>query len=207
MIDWTHAGAGSGTVSGSGEISSATVSDLMARFRRGDRRAVDELFQIFYPQLRQLAAVKMRREDSQHSWQPSQLVHELYLQLIRVKSLPGGAQADRSEQEHFLKFAAHVMRHLLIDHSRLLIKRSTKIDIANFEIVEEETGTVSLLEIDSLLENLAAIHPRLRSIVEMKVFEGLPVEEIGQRLDVAPRTVARNWAFARQWLRESMHVG
>ena len=69
----------------------------------------------------------------------------------------------------------------------------------------EEFG-VAAQEIDDLLENLAAIHPRLRSIVEMKVFEGLSMDEIADRLQIAPRTAARNWTFCKQWLREHLGV-
>jgi RNA polymerase sigma factor (TIGR02999 family) len=184
--------------------SSQTVASLMARFRQGDRDAADQLFTFLYPELKRLATAKMNAEGNQHSWQPSLLVNELYLQLVKVKSLPAPDRTGRSEREHFLQFAAHVMRHLLIDHSRLLASRTTKIDIAHFDVAGEEGGTVNLQEIDDILEKLAAIHPRLRSIVEMKVFEGQSVEEIAKRLEIAPRTVARNWTFCKQWLRENL---
>ena len=183
-----------------------TVASLMIRFRAGDREAADQLFSILYPELRRLAALKMNAEDSQHSWQPSLLVNELYLQMVKVRSVRSPIRGDRSEREHFLQFAGHVMRHLLIDHSRLLSKRAVKIDIAQFDFPAEEAGTASLQDIDGLLDKLAAIHPRLRSIVEMKVFEGLSVEEIADRLKVAPRTVARNWTFCKGWLREQLKV-
>jgi len=183
-----------------------TVSSLMARFRSGDREAADQLFSLLYPELRRLAAIKMKAEGSQHSWQPSLLVNELYLQLIKVKSLPKPEAAERSERDQFLHFAAHVMRHLLIDHSRPLSHRITKIDIAKFETLEEG-GDATLEEIDELLEKLASIHPRLRSVVEMKVFEGLSVDEIATRLGIAPRTVARNWTFCKEWLREKLQAG
>jgi RNA polymerase sigma factor (TIGR02999 family) len=183
-----------------------TVSSLMARFRSGDREAADQLFSLLYPELRRLAAIKMNAESSQHSWQPSLLVNELYLQLVKLKSLPAPETAGRSEREQFLQFAAHVMRHLLIDHSRLLSHRITKIDIAKFE-TPGEGGEATLQEIDDLLDKLASIHPRLRSVVEMKVFEGLAVDEIGMRLGIAPRTVARNWTFCKQWLREKLKAG
>jgi RNA polymerase sigma factor (TIGR02999 family) len=186
--------------------SSITVSSLMARFRLGDRQAADQLFSLLYPELRRLAAIKMNAEGSQHSWQPSLLVNELYLQLVKVKSLPAPETADRSEREQFLQLAAHVMRNLLIDHSRLLSHRITKVDIAKFEVLDE-SGDATLQEIDELLEKLASIHPRLRSVVEMKVFEGLSVDEIGMRLGIAPRTVARNWTFCKQWLREKLKAG
>lgn len=178
----------------------------MLRLRSGDREAADQLFSVLYPELRRLAAAKMCAEGSDHSWQPSLLVNELYLQVIKVKSLPGPESSTRSEREHFLQFAGHVMRHLLIDHARLFSRRVTKIDIASFDMIDSEESSATLQEIDDLLDNLAAIHPRLRSIVEMKVFEGLSVEEIADRLQVAPRTVARNWTFCKEWLREQLHV-
>jgi RNA polymerase sigma factor (TIGR02999 family) len=185
---------------------SVTVASLMARFRSGDREAADQLFSLLYPELRRRAAVKMKAEESQHSWQPILLVNELYLQLIKVKSLPQPEAAERSDRDQFLQFAAHVMRHLLIDHSRPLSHRITKIDIAKFEALEEG-GDATLQEIDELLEKLASIHPRLRSVVEMKVFEGLSVDEIAMRLGIAPRTVARNWTFCKEWLREKLQAG
>ena len=182
---------------------STTIASLMARFRSGDREAADQLFSLLYPELRRLAAIKINAESSQHSWQPSLLVNELYLQLVKVKSLPAPETNDCSERDHFLHLAAHVMRHLLIDHSRLLSQRVAKIDIAQFELTEDGGGA-TLQEIDNILEKLAEINPRLRSIVEMKVFEGEPVEAIASRLQIAPRTVARNWAFCKQWLRERL---
>ncbi len=183
---------------------SETVANLMARLRAGDREAADRLFVLFYPELKRLAAVKMNAEGSEHSWQPSLLVHELYLRLIKVKSLAPPERIEWSEREQFLQFAGHVMRHLLIDHSRLLVKHTTKIDIAHFDVAEDQPGNATLCEIDELLEKLAVIHPRLGSIVEMKVFEGLSMEEIAGRLQIAPRTVARNWTFCKQWLRENL---
>ena len=184
---------------------SVTVAGLMLRLRSGDREAADQLFSMLYPELRRLAAAKMCGEASDHSWQPSLLVNELYLQLINVRSLPAPESSARSEREHFLQFAGHVMRHLLIDHARLLSRRVTKLDIANFDLIDSEENGATIQEIDDLLNNLAAIHPRLRSIVEMKVFEGLPVEQIANRLQVAPRTIARNWAFCKEWLRAQLN--
>ena len=183
---------------------SATVGSLMARFRLGDRDAVDQLFVLLQPELRRLAAAKMNGEGKEHSWQPSLLGNELYLHLVKVKSLPAPENSARSERDHFLHFAGHVMRHLLIDHSRLLSRRATKIDIAEFDELGEETGTASLQEIDDLLDRLGGIEPRLRSLVEMKVFEGLSLEEIAKRLDLHPRAVARNWTFCKRWLREKL---
>jgi RNA polymerase sigma factor (TIGR02999 family) len=181
-----------------------TVAGLMARFRAGDREAADQLVSLLYPELKRLAVARMNAEANRHSWQPSLLVNELYLQLVRVKSLPAPDRADRSEREHFLQFAGHVMRHLLINRSRLLAKRVTKIDIEKVDAAGDKAGTDTLQEIDNLLDKLAAIHPRFRSIVEMKVFEDLPVDEIALRMAIAPRTVARDWNFCKHWLRRQL---
>jgi RNA polymerase sigma factor (TIGR02999 family) len=187
-----------------------SITTLMGRFRAGDRAAADSLFTRLYPELKRLAAIKMASENKEHSWQPSLLVHELYLQLLKVKALPQPEDpSGDSEREHFLRFAGHVMRNLLIDHSRAPAKRYQKIDIATFPLLDEQPSEVTLKEIDDLLEQLARISPRLRSIVEMKVLEGMQVAEIAQRLGVAERTVARNWVFCKQWLRDqfSPHTG
>lgn len=181
-----------------------TIGSLMARFREGDRSAADQLFILLHPELRRLAAAKMQSEPTGHSWQPSLLVNELYLHLVKVKSLPAAESSARSEREHFLQFAGHVMRHLLIDHARLLSRRSTRIDIAQFEDVAGESGTASLQEIDNLLDKLGAIEPRLRSVVEMKVFEGLSLDDIAGRLGISSRTAERDWTFCRRWLRDKL---
>ena len=131
----------------------------MARFRLGDREAADQLFSLLYPELRRLAAIKINAEGSQNSWQPSLLVNELYLQLVKVKSLPAPETDDCSERDHFLHLAAHVMRHLLIDHSRLLSQRVAKIDIAQFELTEDDGGGATLQEIDNILEKAGGHQP------------------------------------------------
>lgn len=176
----------------------------MARFRAGDREAANQLFVLLHPELRRIAAAKMNGERKGHSWQPSLLVNELYLHLVNVQSLPPPEDSGRSEQQHFLQFAGHVMRHLLIDHARLLSRRTTKIDIAQLDGVADETGTATLQEMDDLLDKLAAVEPRLRAIVEMKVFEGLSLEEIAGRLNIGSRTAARDWTYCKRWLREKL---
>lgn len=182
-----------------------SVATLMGRFRAGDRSAADQLFTLLYPELKRLAAAKMALEKAEHSWHASVLVNELYLQLQKVKTLqrPPDHSGD-SEREHFLRFAGHIMRNLLIDHSRSPANRYQKIDIASFPMPDDTPGQVTLKEVDDLLDKLSQLDSRLRSIVEMKVFEGLQVSEIAQRLGIGERTVARNWVFCKQWLREHL---
>lgn len=173
----------------------------MAEFRRGNREAAGKLIELFYPELRRIAAARMRSESASHTWQPTVLVNELYLELTRMKA----RESEGSEQERneFLGLAAFLMRRLLIHHARPLHKRTPRISLT--EAPEpSDSGAQSLWEIEDLLNRLGAIDPKLRAVVEMKVFEGLSREEIAQRLDCSVRTVARHWDFANHWLRSAI---
>ena len=103
-----------------------TVCGLMEEFRAGDSAAVNRLVEIFYPELRKLAAAQMKRERSDHTWQPTVLVNELYLQLTRVKALPPPGPDAASERAAFLGLAGFLMKRLLIHHARPLNRRVDK---------------------------------------------------------------------------------
>lgn len=174
----------------------------MKSFRAGDRLAAKELVDLLYPELRRLAAAQMRRERTPHSWQPTALVNEFYLELVKIKSLkPGEDPAE--EKQAFLRLAAHLMKRLLIHHSRPLYKRVEKVALEE-ETVLSVNGDEELVEIDATLNRLESLNPRLRAVVELRVFEGLTGEQIAERLGCGPATVARDWSFARRWLQEEL---
>lgn len=178
------------------------IARLMMLFRSGDTSAARELVDLLYPELRRMAASQMRRESAGHTWQPSALVNEFYLELIKIKALKPGESAAE-EKQAFLRLAAHMMKRLLIHHSRPLYRRVDKVGLE--EIPElSERGDEELAEINTALLRLEALNPRLRAVVEMKVFEGLTGDEIAERLGCGPATVARDWSFARKWLQEEM---
>ena len=176
------------------------VASLMALFRKGDKAAAGELFELLYPELRRLAAAKMRGERSQHTWQPTVLVNELYLTLLKVKSIDSkpGHDGDR-EKAAFLSLAGHIMKRLLIEHARPLYRRVEKLPITDFAL---HAGTESLQQIDQALSRLSAVDPRLRSVVQMKVFEGMTADEIAVELGCSRRSVESHWQFAKGWLRD-----
>jgi RNA polymerase sigma factor (TIGR02999 family) len=175
----------------------------MAEFRRGNPEAAGQLVDLFYPELRRLASSRMLGERTNHTWQPTVLVHEMYLELTRIKALPVDPTVNQDERNAFFAFAAFLMRRLLTHYARPLPKRITKTEIS--EALElEASPEESLAEIETLLSRLQAIDPKLRTVVEMKVFEGLSREEIAERLGCSVRTVARHWDFAQQWLRKSL---
>lgn len=150
------------------------VRQLMAAFRAGDRRAANELIEIFQPELRRLAAAKMRKEDSAHSWQPTLLVNELYLEMVKVRALRPAEQDAGNDRAAFLSLAGLMMTRLLIHHSRPLSQKAEKCEIDADAF--ETPGPASLVEIDRLLERLESFGPRLRYIVELRVFEDLTGE-------------------------------
>ncbi len=178
------------------------LSKLMSAFRTGDKRAASDLVELFYPELRRLAALKMRGERAAHTWQPTTLVNELYLELLKVKQLDQ-SYGNQDERAAFLGLASHVMRRLLIHHSRPLEKKVERVEL--HDTSAQSPATDAFEEIDQLLGRLASIHARLRVVVEMRIFEGCTVNEIARRLDCSEATVARSWAFAKVWLRENLN--
>ena len=177
-----------------------TVARLMASFRNGDHEAAGRLVELFYPELRRIAAVRMRAERPGHTLQPTALVHQLYLELVKVKALRRASSGGADEKAAFLGLTAYLMKRLLIHHARPLSKRAEKAELPDLPGPHSED---SLLEIDDVLSRLAAINPALRQVVELRVFEGLTREEIARKIGCGTATVARHWSFARNWLEEA----
>ncbi|HSU60826.1 MAG TPA: ECF-type sigma factor [Bryobacteraceae bacterium] len=180
-----------------------TVSRLMANFRNGDHEAAGRLVELFYPELRRIAAARMRSERSDHTLQPTAVVHQLYVELVKVKALRPASSDGVDEKTAFLGLAAFLMKRMLIHHARPLSKRTEKAELPDLS-GPHSPAEHSLLEIDDLLNRLAAINPALRHVVELRVFEGLTREEIAREMGCGTATVARHWSFARNWLEEAL---
>jgi RNA polymerase sigma factor (TIGR02999 family) len=181
---------------------SAALNDiplLMAGLRTGDKDAARQLVELFYPELRRLAAARMRSERREHTLQPTALVNELYLQLLKIKGLRPGSGEAEAERADFLRLSAFLMRRLLSHHARPLSKRMMRGDLP---VLREDprAPTELLADIDHALAQLGEIDPRLREVVELRVFEELSHEEVALRLNCSVRTVARHWQFAQKWL-------
>lgn len=169
----------------------------MTAFRAGDSQAGATLTEMFYPELKRLAARHLSREHAAQSWQPTLLVNELYLELAKIKALKNSERTYDDDKAAFFALAGHLMRRLLIHHARPLEKRVLKVPLW-----EELRGNpeANLAEIENLLCSLQTMDPILRTVVELKVFEGMTAEEIAGRLGCSAVTVNRHWQFARRWL-------
>lgn len=182
-----------------------SVTRLMGAFRKGDREAGAALADLFYPELRRLAAAKMKGERSAHTLQPTALVHELYLELVKVRAL-GPSGGSEEERAAFLGLAGHMMKRLLIHHARPLSRRVQRVEMSDEAAIADATAE-SLQDVEDALTQLAAVDPRLRTVVEMKVFEGRTGDEIAQQLGCSRGTVSNWWSFAQRWLQEEWAAG
>src|SRR5262245_34027537 len=106
-----------------------TVAQLMASFRNGDHEAAGRLVELFYPELRRIAAARMRAGRADHTLQPTALVHQLYFELVKVKALRPASSGGADEKVAFLGLAAFLMKRLLIHHARPLSKRAEKAEL------------------------------------------------------------------------------
>jgi RNA polymerase sigma factor (TIGR02999 family) len=183
-------------------VPAQTVSRLMAAFRQGDKQAASELVEMFHPQLRRIASSRMKGERVGHSWQPTLLVNELYLELIKIKALKPPEADGGDEKSAFFGLAALLMRRLLIHHSRPLRAKAVKVEFPQDATVDLRTESVA--EIELALSRLEGIRPRLRTIVELRVFEGLTESEVAERLNCARSTISREWDFAKHWLQREL---
>lgn len=175
-----------------------SIASLMAAFREGDGDAAARLMDLFYPELKRLAAGQLRGERQGHSWQPTLLVNELYLELTKIKALRPSEAEHPNDKAAFLALAGQIMKRLLIHHARLLSYKAQKVPVWEDLLAESDN---SLIEVEQLLSRLEAIKPVIRTVVELKVFEGRTAEEIAQQLGCATVTVNRYWQFARHWMK------
>jgi RNA polymerase sigma factor (TIGR02999 family) len=178
------------------------VTQLLVRWASGDREALDSLMPIVYGELRQIADAYLRHERSDHTLQPTALVHEAWMRLVRQ---------DQKRFEHrkqFYGLAAQVMRRILVDHARAARadKRGggARITTLTDGVADAEPQVVELLALDEALSTLERVSPRQAQVIELRYFGGLNVDEIADVLNVSPATVSRDQRTAEAWLSHTM---
>jgi RNA polymerase sigma-70 factor, ECF subfamily len=179
------------------------VTLLLVAWANGSQQALDELTPLVYRELRQLAASYLRRERSDHTLQPTALVHEAYLRLVDQRN------PNWQNRSHFFGVAARLMRQILVDHARRKQARKR----GGLKVSLEETVSFQpersreLLALDSGLNQLEKIDPRKCKAVELRYFGGLSMNEIARVLDISPVTVRRDLRMAEAWLHNEMQSG
>lgn len=182
------------------------AATLLTGFASGDRpEAAAELLPLVYGELRALARHYLRGERSNHTLQPTALVHEAYLKLVDQ------TRVDWKGRAHFLAIAAQAMRRILVDHARAVgaQKRGGDRRRLTLDGLPEDAPFrgAELLELSDALDRLAALSPRQARLVELRFMAGLTVEEAAEVLGVSTPTAERDWVFAKAWLRRELQNG
>jgi RNA polymerase sigma factor (TIGR02999 family) len=181
---------------------SADVTVLLDRAAAGDRQSTDELLGAVYGQLRKIAQQRMKNERPGHTLQATALVHEAYLRLVRGRELHWSSRAQ------FYVAAAQAMQRILIEHARKKrrLKRggdqppvvSSVVDLAG------EENLADVVALDDAIDRLEKEDPRAALVTRLRFYAGLTVEETAKAMEISERTVMREWAYARAWLRDAL---
>jgi RNA polymerase sigma factor (TIGR02999 family) len=177
------------------------ITALLKRWKDGDRAVENQLANLIYPVLRDIAAGQVRRRGSQLTLRPTELVNEAYERIAGQKDVPWQNRA------HFYAIAATLIRRVLIDHIRQRMTekhggdvRFVGLDHPDCEALVGAGNLLDWLALDQSLSRLAAAHPAVARVAELRLFAGLEIDEIVTSCELSSATVGRHWRFARAWL-------
>jgi RNA polymerase sigma factor (TIGR02999 family) len=174
------------------------ITQLLIEVTNRNSAAVDVLLPLIYDELRKLAANYLRRERSDHTLQPTALVHEAYMRMVDQ------TQVNWQNRAHFFGVAAQMMRRILVDHARAhnAEKRGQDFQILSLDenIDKSVERSSELIALDEALRTLAEMDEQKGRIVELRFFGGLSIDETAEVLGVSAPTVKRQWRMAKAWL-------
>ncbi len=180
------------------------ASLLMHAAAAGDRSAADRLLPLVYEQLRKVAQLHMASERPGQTLSATALVHEAYLRLAGPREVPWAGRA------HFYAAAAESMRRILIDRARSRTARDRTHrrwhdarDLADFATSVDPD---QVLAFDDALTRLESVDASSAQVVRLRFFAGLSIDQTAAALGLSPRTVDREWAFARAWLHDALRA-
>ncbi len=180
------------------------ITQLLRAWGEGDSEALNRLMPAVYGELRRMARAYVRREGSQNSLQATALVHEAYLKLVDARI------AQWQDRVHFFAISARLMRRILVDAARARVAGKRGGGAMRVEINESLDGAPldsdQLVRLDDALDALAKFDARKASVVELRFFAGLGVDETAAVLKISAQSVMRDWKLARAWLAREMEA-
>ena len=179
------------------------VTQLLIKAGNGDQEAYNKLYPFVYEKLRNLAQKHLNREYSAHTLCKTELVHEVYEKMVDQSAV------DYQDRAHFFAIAARSMRQILVDYARAkkAMKRGgdhSQLDLDVQDLQAEEHAD-HILVLNELLNNLREINERMCTVVELRFFGGLSIEETAEILNISTATVNRDWMKARGWLYQQIN--
>lgn len=178
---------------------SNNITQILQAWSDGNQSALDELLPLIYDELHRQAARYLKKERTDHTLQPTALVHEAYLKLI------GQENVRWQNRSHFFAIAANAMRRILVDYARTRNREKRGGALENLPLddalhISAKDKTIDLVALDEALNELEKFDERQAKIVELKYFSGLTNEETAEVLGVSNVTVRRDWNLAKAWL-------
>ena len=178
------------------------ITQLLVKASNGDKEAYNSLYPLVYEKLRLLAQKQLNREYSEHTLCKTELVHEAYEKMIDQSTV------DYNNRAHFFAIAARSMRQILVDYARKkkALKRGGEfskvdIDISNLQADEHAE---QILVLNDALDELKNLDERICTVVELRFFGGLSIEETSDVLNISASTINRDWLKARGWLYQKL---
>lgn len=183
----------------------AEVTGLLKAWSGGDETALERLTFLVYGELHRMARRYMRNERAGNTLQATALVNEAYLRLVDAKNV------DWQHRAQFYAIAAQIMRNILVDAARARGAHKhggdvVKVDMGSAPLLSPEPGAF-ILALDDALTAFSQIAPRQAKVVELRYFGGMSEEETAEVLKSSPRTVKRDWQFAKAWLQRDLGAG
>jgi RNA polymerase sigma factor (TIGR02999 family) len=171
----------------------------LKRMSAGESEAAEHVASAVYQELRRLAAFAIGPESRHHSLQPTLLVNEAFLQLIK------GQPVEWQDRSHFFNLASRMMRRIVIDYFRSQDAqkrppRHLQFSVEDAIVFSDERRDEALI-VDEALSKLTEIDARAAKVVELRYFAGFTVNETADVLGIADRTVRRDWEMAHWWLK------
>ncbi|MGB7328461.1 MAG: sigma-70 family RNA polymerase sigma factor [Rubripirellula sp.] len=179
-----------------------SITDLLSKSTKGESGKTDQLFTLMYEDLCRLAGRFLQNEPLRHRLSSSSLVHQAYVRMVDQSRI------NWQGKTHFFAIGATVMRRILVDHARKVRslkrgggwERRQLTDDVTFKLSDDD----DVVALDELLKTLAELNPRQAKIVELRFFGGMTMREIATEMNLGLRTVEKEWAMSRAWMRREL---